>query len=106
MSRPIGQRIRQVMAIVDQMGHATANQVLAQMKGVCKHNVGKYCSRAVGLGLLSADRSGYQIVYSTQYDWREKIAARDPKRGEMDGATTVQRAIKTQPNSVFALGNM
>lgn len=70
------------MVIVDQMGHATANQILEQMKGVCNHNVGKYCSRDVGLGLLSADRSGYQIVYSTQYDWREKIAARDPRRGE------------------------
>lgn len=106
MARPIGERIKQVVTIVDEMGQATANQVLERMTGVCKHNVGKYCSRAVGLGLMTADRSAYRVVYRVIDGWREVVAKRRPIERPAPPPMDVARTIQTQPNSVFALGNM
>ena len=105
MARPIGERIKQVVAIVDELGQANANEVLERMAGVCKHNVGKYCSRAVGLGLMTADRSAYRVIYRVTEGWREKLANRQPAKKPEPPVLDVAKTIKTQPNSVFALGS-
>lgn len=104
--RPVGARIREVLEIAESRGEANTTVIRLAMKGdVQPTNVGKYCSRAVGLGLLTADREQKPIVYRPVAGWRELIDAAPPSRR--------RPAPKPQPapqrfwgmaNSVFALG--
>lgn len=104
--RPIGNRIREVLEITEQRGAANTTEIRLAMKGhVESANVGKYCSRAVGLGLLTADRTQHPIVYRVVEGWRQEIDARPPsrRRPEPKPQPTPPRAWR-MANSVFALG--
>jgi hypothetical protein len=64
-------------------------------------NVGKYCSRAVGMQLLTVDRTKHPMEFQVVPDWREKV--------EKAKKHAPKKAKATQPapkfiNSVFALG--
>lgn len=104
--RPIGARIREVLEITEARGHANTTEIRQAMKGhVESANVGKYCSRAVGLGLLTADRTQYPIVYRAVEGWREAIDARPPSRRRPEPKKEpVSRPAWSMANSVFALG--
>jgi hypothetical protein len=56
MPRPIGRRITQIFDIIERIGPCSATQVHQHMPEVDIENVHKYCSRAVGLRLISVDR--------------------------------------------------
>ena len=104
--RPVGARIREVLEIAEQRGTANTTEIRLAMKGhVESANVGKYCSRAVGLGLLVADRSKKPIVYRAVDGWRDEIDARPPsrRRPEPKRPPAPQRTW-CNANSVFALG--
>lgn len=104
--RPVGARIREVLEITEARGQANTTEIRLAMKGCVESaNVGKYCSRAVGLGLLTADRTQYPIVYRVVDGWREAIDARPPsrRRPEPKPQPTPQRTWR-MANSVFALG--
>lgn len=55
--RPIGARIQEVCEIVESIGPSTYTQVRVRMDGIVQHNAHKYCSRAVGLGFMTVQRS-------------------------------------------------
>ena len=71
--RPIGKRIAEALGIVDEIGAANYRQVYERMDGVIVENAGKYCQRAVGLGLMTVDRSVYPKQYQAVPGWREKV---------------------------------
>ena len=50
------------------------------MPGIDRPNIDKYCSRAVGLGLMHVDRAKRPKAYIVQPDWREKISQFRPHR--------------------------
>jgi hypothetical protein len=113
--RPIGDRIREVLTIAESMGGATAPQIRPHMEGgVEKSNAAKYCSRAVGLRLMTVDRTQRPMVYRPVEGWRDKIqerpvhvprpAAPRPPAPVYTPTESVAMALRTQPNSVFALG--
>lgn len=104
--RPVGARIREVLEIAESRGEANTTEIRLAMKGhIDSANVGKYCSRAVGLGLLVADRSKKPIVYRAVDGWRDEIDARPSSRRRPDPkrALAPQRTWR-MANSVFALG--
>lgn len=78
--RPVGARIREALEILDRIGPARAVEVCAHMDNVQPSNAGKYCSRAVGLGLATVDRSGSWPVFAVAPSWRELAAARPEAR--------------------------
>lgn len=69
MGRPIGKRILQACEIVRQLGPSTTRQIGVHMPDVVTENVDKYCSRAVGCGLLTVDRT----VRPKQYAVVDKV---------------------------------
>ncbi len=75
MAQPIGRRVLQACEIVRKIGPSTTRQVAAHMPDLQIDCVHKYCSRAVGLGLLTVDRS----VFPKQYTVVDKIVDREPK---------------------------
>jgi len=104
--RPVGARIREVLEITEARGQANTTEIRLAMKGYVESaNVGKYCSRAVGLGLLTADRTQHPIVYSPMPGWRDLIDARPPSRRLPEPKKEpVSRPAWSMANSVFALG--
>lgn len=107
MARPIGKRIKQVLAIADALEGATATQIHAYLSTVSNQSVGKYCARAVSLGLLTVKKSGKTGRFCTYWPaegWRGVVADLDP--ADVISELVVSAAKQKQPNSVFALGNM
>lgn len=110
--RPIGARIREVLSIVEAMGTATVSQVRPRLTGGVEHsNAARYCSRAVGLGLMTVDRDKKPMVFTPVNGWRQLIEEREAaepvaKEPRQTGDETVAIARRTQPNSVFALAAM
>lgn len=110
--RPIGARIREVLSVVEAMGSATFIQVRPRLSGGVEHsNAAKYCSRAVGLGLMTVDRDKKPMVFTPVDGWRQLIEEREaaePVAEEPHPTSdeTVAIARRTQPNSVFALAAM
>lgn len=108
--RPIGERIREVLTIAEEMGGATATQIRPWMNGPMElSNAAKYCSRAVGLQLMTVDREAKPMVFRPVEGWRDLIEdCHDfkvlPEEPRPTAADTVAAALRTQPNSVFALG--
>lgn len=72
--RSVGQRIRQVCAIAASIGPCTYKQVYAQMTDIALPNASKYLSRAVGLGLMTVERSerpgkGHPAIFTVVPGW-------------------------------------
>ena len=102
MARPIGERIKQVLAIVDFLEEATAVQIHSYLSGVSGQSVDKYCGRAVKLGLLTVTRRGRFCKYFPADGWRDVV--KDLDSTSIVSQLVVVSAKQTQPNSVFALG--
>lgn len=101
--RPIGERIREVLTIAESLGGASAPQIRPHMQGgVEKSNAAKYCSRAVGLRLMTVDRTQRPMVFRPVDGWRNKLDDRTVH--EPRAAVPGSAARRTPPNSVFSLG--
>ena len=74
-SRPIGARIRDVCAALEQYGPMGGSGLCDKINGIERSNMGKYCSRAVGLGLLTVERGLRQrtnySVFTVVPGWRD-----------------------------------
>jgi hypothetical protein len=99
MGRKVGARIREVLEAVES-GATTKPQIHAKLeRPIEPSNLGKYCSRAVGLRLMTVDRSKHPMEFRVEPDWRLKAN---------ESGTNKRPARKQYPaprvNSVFALG--
>ena len=107
--RPIGERIRSVCAALEQYGPMGVIGLCEKINGVERSNMGKYCSRAVGLGLLTVERglrhrANYSVFVVVE-GWREIAQER---------RTTKQKPVQHRPvapkgrwagiSSVFQIG--
>lgn len=104
MSARVGLRIRQVLAISDQIGRpATYNEIHAKMD--CElTNTFKYCQRAVDRGFLVVDRSVKPATYLAMPNWRE-LVGEYVKPQPRAKAAFVHKLPKKIISSVFSLGN-
>ena len=104
--RPVGARIREVLEIAESRGEANTTVIRLAMTGTVESaNVGKYCSRAVGLGLLIADRTQKPIAYRPVPGWRVLIDAAPPsRRCPAPKPQPAPQRFWGMANSVFALG--
>ena len=106
-SRPIGQRIRQVCEHLEQYGPLGTSSLRDLMPDVERSNLGKYCSRAVGLGLLTVERGlGNRTNYSVWAvvpTWRELVDQRRTTRIKPEQAPPPSTRW-TGISSVFQIG--
>lgn len=105
MGRPVGNRIRQVLEVVDAAGPSTVREILPRLVGVEVTNASKYCRRAVALGLMQAAGEQRPARYAAAPGWRERLAPRKHRTKSItQPAPAAGVTQKSPPNSVFALG--
>ncbi|MDO8778877.1 MAG: hypothetical protein Q7K57_61195 [Burkholderiaceae bacterium] len=73
MGKRIGTRIVQALRAVELLQPCTVQQLMPHMPGVEWTNVDKYCSRAVGHGLMTVDRSVFPKQYRTVPGWQQQL---------------------------------
>jgi hypothetical protein len=98
--RPIGANIRAACTVLERLGPSTANQVRAQLPGVNADNMRTYLTRAVGLGLVTVNRSRAN-TYTVAPDWDAKAAEVIP---EPPPPKPIKRGRWYGVNSVFSMG--
>ena len=105
--RPVGIRIRTLLQETDRLGSATTRQ-LSDATGIDMPNVGKYCLRAVGMGFMEVDRTARPHIYRASEGWMDRISisplTTPPPEDSGPPEPLVAHALRTQPNSVFAMG--
>lgn len=73
-SSTIRARIREVLEITEALGECTTLDMRPRMStGMSSIEMCKVCTRAVGLGLLRADRKSLPITYTVVPGWREEF---------------------------------
>lgn len=77
--RPIGNNIRQVCLIVEAIGPCRSAEIWPRMvsKNAAEY-AWRYCQRAVEYGLMTADKSLRQHIFTIVPEWRELL--NDPAR--------------------------
>lgn len=91
--RPVGDRIREVLEITEALGQSTTLDLRPRMgASVSAAEMCRVCTRAVGLGLLRADRSSLPITYTVAPDWRAALEAR-PAVGEARPAAALANLL-------------
>lgn len=82
--RPIGDRIREVCATLEEIGPANCRDLVKMMPGVEYANMGNYCTRAVGLGFMTVAQGKRTAknpnVYTVVPNWRDLVGERKVKR--------------------------
>lgn len=73
MGKRIGTRIVQALRAVELLQPCTVQQLMPHMPGVEWSNVDKYCSRAVGHGLMTVDRKSRPKLYSAAPGWEQQL---------------------------------
>lgn len=101
MGRKVGERIRQVVEIVEAGAKTTPEIRAALGYPIDASEVGKYCSRAVGLNLMSVDRTKHPHEFKALPDWR-----RSADEAGANKRPVVRRYKMPNVNSVFALGGV
>lgn len=75
MARTVGTRIREACQILETHGPMGSRSICDLMTDVESTNAGKYCLRAVGLGLMTVERgrqSKYNYsIFTVVPNWRE-----------------------------------
>lgn len=111
MSRPIGIRIMQACELLEKHGPMGATSLCDYAPDVEPGNMGKYCSRAVGLGMMTVERglrnkSNYS-VYTVVNGWREIAKERrTTKKAAVQPRAEPVRAPNRWANisSIFQMG--
>jgi hypothetical protein len=109
--RPVGERIRAICAFLDVEGPMGASALRVFLPDVERSNLGKYCSRGVGLGLLTVERiegaRDNRHVWTVVPEWRELIEQRRTTRIKPITQTPpAKRTRWTGVSSVFQMGAM
>ncbi len=99
--RPIGQQIRDVVAIVSEQGASNYRQV--QLPSVDQININKIMSRAVGLGLMTTDRTQRPRTFTAVPDWQDRLDHHHTTRLALPTKPRAIRAHRPMINSVWAL---
>ncbi len=90
--RRVGARVRQICQVLQDIGPSGRASIGDHLPDIEASNLGKYCARAVAMGLLSMERGlGHKAnysVYSVAPNWRELA----DKRGARIRAVTEQDA--------------
>jgi hypothetical protein len=106
--RPIGERIRDLCEHLDAKGPQGISTLREKFRDVERSNISKYCSRAVGLGLLTVERKTgareNRHVWTVVPEWRELIEQRRTTRIKVEA--TAKRTRWTGVSSVFSMGAM
>ena len=77
----VGTRIKELCAALEGMGSATAAEIhQAAFPELDVNSVRTYCSRAVGLGFASVDRSVYPMRFTIAEGWQRCKAPRPTKQ--------------------------
>ena len=82
--RSVGNRIREACQILETHGPMGSRSICDRMADVSPENAGKYCLRAVGLGLMTVERgrqSKYNYsVFTVVPNWRDLVDKRRTTR--------------------------
>lgn len=89
--RKVGRRIPEVLAALALLGQDTSWNVAKLLPGDDPTNVGKYLSRAVGLGLATVDRGCGPALFACVPGWHELVLARGGNLADSD-----QSVVKTK----------
>lgn len=76
MPHAIGQRVIEVVRAAQPLGGATAWEIAVQLPHLEPTNVGKYCARAVSLGLMEVYRTDRPKLYRVCDGWEAVVQAR------------------------------
>ena len=73
--RRVGERVRQICQVLEDIGPSGRASIGDRLPDIEASNLGKYCARAVAMGLLSVEpglghKANYS-VYSVAANWRE-----------------------------------
>lgn len=102
MGRKAGQRIRDICEQLEQSGPQGISDLRAAFPEVERSNLGKYCSRGIGLGLITAETYAYRRTFTVAHDWRE-IA--DRRRTTKEAVQETAHTSKWYGvNSIFSIG--
>ena len=74
--RPVGNRIKQVLEVLDRQPGLIYSDIARQI-GIEPTNAYKYCSRAIGMGLIEADNTHRPAKYQAVDNWRYVLADLD-----------------------------
>ena len=104
--RPVGNHIRNICATLEAIGPAGARELLTHHPALDPSNMGRYCSRAVGLGMMTrtpAIRGKVKYsIFAVVEDWRE-IA--DRRRTTKEAVQETAHTSKWYGvNSIFSIG--
>ncbi len=69
--RPIGERIRALCERLELDGPQGIAELREMFPGIERSNLWKYCTRGVGLGVLTVDRTTGRAAFSAATGWRE-----------------------------------
>ncbi len=107
--RRVGQRVRQICQVLEDIGPSGRASIGDYLPDIHARNIGKYCARAVAMGLLSVDHGlGHKAnysVYTVAVNWRELADKRSARIAAT--ATTTTETPKTRwsgISSIFQLG--
>ena len=111
--RKVGQRVRQICQILQDIGPSGRASIRDHMPDIEPSNMGKYCARAVAMGLLTVEpglghKSNYSI-YSAVSNWRELADTRGARVKAMEQREADQREQGPKScwsgiGSIFQLG--
>lgn len=102
--RPVGQHIRNFCATLEEFGPLGARDLLAHYPSMDSSMTGRYCSRAVGLGLMTREpairgRVHYSL-FAVVAGWREIAGQRRTTKLKPMPKQTRWHGV----NSVFSMG--
>ena len=105
-ARPVGERIRTICAHLDTDGPMGISELRVLIPDVVRSNMGKYCSRAVGLGLLTVERKagplGDRHVWTVVPGWRDMVQLRRTTR--INPTQQYKQTRWSGVSSVFGMG--
>lgn len=105
---PVGQRIREACAILERLGSVSASELCEHMDDIEASNMGKYCSRAVGLGLMTVKRGvdGKRpyAIFTVVPNWREVADLRRTTAGKTAQPAAFRPSRWQGVASVFQIG--
>ena len=103
--RPIGERIRKLCETLERKGPKGIAELRGLMPDIERSNLWKYCTRGVGLGLITVNRETGHSVFTVSNGWREMADQR--RTTKLQTPKPVVRATRwTGVSSVFQMGAM
>ena len=107
--RPIGNHIRNICAKLEEIGPAGTRELRTHFPKIEATNMSKYCSRAVGLGLMTVklgnSKSNDFSVFSVMPDWRDLVDKRKTTKLKPPKPRPVAQSKWQGVNSIFSMGN-